>query len=155
MSSFLRLPLFLSCFLLFFSCSTKTGENKDSSALLDSTAVALDLEDIGVTGDFDGDGEKENILVRVLNDANFHPDEPFSYSIEFSNPVMSPIEVSPMIGDGYFVLNEGNIDGKPGEELSIVVCNMNNAASLSIYGFSDKKWDQIAESVDVRVQYTR
>jgi hypothetical protein len=99
-----------------------------------------------VTGDFDGDGTVENVLMRVLN---VNPDEPFTYSIEFSNPKLTPIEVSPMIADGYMILNEGDIDGKSGDELSIVVCNMDNAASLSLYTFNGKDWNQIAESVNV------
>jgi hypothetical protein len=62
---------------------------------------------------------------------------------------LTPIEVSPMIADGYMVLNEGDIDGKSGDDLSIVVCNMNNAASLSLYGFNGNDWNKIAESVNV------
>ncbi len=147
MSSSIRLSVLLSSVILFFSCSTKTEQNEDSSSLYDSTAaVPQDQEDIGLTGDFDGDGTVENVLMRVLNS---NPDEPFSYSIEFSNPKLTPIEISPMIADGYMILNEGDIDGKSGDELSIVVCNMDNAASLNLYTFNGKDWNEIAESVNV------
>jgi hypothetical protein len=149
MSSFARISLLLIITLSIFSCSPKTEQSTDESAAVDSTAVVYEAEESGVTGDFDGDGVAEKVLTRVLNDANANPEEPFSYSIEFSNPKMKPIEVSPMTGDGYFVLNEGNIDGRPGDELSVVVCNMDNAGVLDLYTFNGKNWNEVIQPVGV------
>jgi hypothetical protein len=141
--------LFFTSFLLFVSCSSRMEQNNESSAIPDSAAVAAEAEETGVTGDFDGDGVMEKVLTRVLSDPDFNPEEPLSYSIEFSNTKLTSIEVNPMIGDGFMVLNEGNIDGKPGDELSILTCYSNDMADFDIYTYSDRKWNPIAEPINV------
>jgi hypothetical protein len=149
MAFFIRIALILTSFVLFFNCSPKNEPNADSSSVADSTAVAQEAEETGVSGDFDGDGVQEKILAKLLKDAHADSEDTFSYSIEFANPKINSIEVSSIQDGGYMLLNEGDIDGKPGDELSIVICDIDNEADLRIYTLKDSKWNQIAESVNV------
>lgn len=146
MSPFFRLALFVTSITLFFSCTTKTEQQEDA---IQADSTASIPEDVGVTGDYDGDGKPENVLIRVLNNVNINPDEEISYSVEFSDPKFKAIEISPMYENGYQIFNEGNIDGNPGDELAIVVCDVNRNGRFSIYAFGSKGWNEIAESFNV------
>jgi hypothetical protein len=143
-----RFLLFLIGLVLVVNCSNQRESQSESSSA-DSTAFIQPAEETGVTGDFDGDGRTEKILTRLVHDANFNPEEPWNYIIEFSDPKLPSMELSPMQEGGFSFLNEGNMDGKPGDEFSLMLCGMNNSAALSLYGFNGKEWGAIAESVDV------
>jgi hypothetical protein len=146
MSSSFAQSALLASFILFFSCSPKTEQATDASSP-DSTTVAYEAEETEVTGDFDGDGTQEKVLTRTL--INNSEEDDYQYAIEFSNPKLPPIKVSPMVADGYMVLSEGNIDGGPGHEISYILTDVNNTGTLYIHSFTGKEWIQIAQPVNV------
>jgi hypothetical protein len=149
MTGSFRSLLLISLAYVLMECSKQTVKNEASSTGLDSTAVEYPAQETDVTGDFDGDGKSEKVLVRLINDANMNPEEPWSYAFEFSNSKLPPIEISPMMADGCYVLNEGNIDGQAGDELSVIVCDINKTASLSLYKFKGNDWETISEGIDI------
>ena len=105
-----------------FGCSSNKESNNDLAArdsILTSVAKA---EKTDVIGYFDGDRVMDTVLIRILNDSNTNPDLPWSYAIEFSDPKFPPLEISPMMADGYVIINEGNLDPTEGEELSVITC---------------------------------
>jgi hypothetical protein len=147
MTSCWRPLLFVLPILLFGQCSTKETQKGETSNP-ESTAVNLATE-YGITGDFDGDKQPEKILTKLMSGPGAQPEEPWTYAIEFLNAKLPPLEIEAMSEDGFYLLNEGDIDGLPGEELSVVTSAMDHLASLSVYGFREGQWIEIAESINV------
>ncbi|MFN8342798.1 MAG: hypothetical protein U0V64_14135 [Cyclobacteriaceae bacterium] len=145
-----NLCMVLSLSAAVLACAGKEG--KEEGAAADSLAV--DASDyIDVTGDFDGDGKTEQVFVKAMNDGTMNPDEPMSYMIGFSDPKFSSLEITPMVPDGYMVLSEGNLDGAPGDELSVSTCDVNRAAAMTLYKWTGSQWLAIAEDLAIVCQF--
>lgn len=128
------------------SCSPRR-ESQAVSETPGTTRTATTAEATGISGDFDGNGTREQVLIRLLNDANLNPNDSWRYAIEFSDSTLGSIQISPMEADGYLILNEGDIDDEPGDELSIAVCDANKSATVDIHGYRNHHWGVIAQPI--------
>jgi hypothetical protein len=119
--------------------------------LLNDDAVTYKAKEVilsSATGDFDGNGELENVYIKTIHDATLDDSGYWEYSIIFSDTKFPPLVIENHEAGGCRVANNLNTDGKPGDELSVFTSGMMNKVIQEVYGFNGKRWEQLSKEVN-------
>lgn len=84
-----------------------------------------------IRGDFDGDGFSENLYETAT-------------SIFSDNDELTPLKLAEDLGV-YFLINEGDLDGDGGDEISFMIVNRDysNLNYFRIWTYKDTKWKEL------------
>jgi hypothetical protein len=102
------------------------------------------------SGDFDGNGESENVYIKMIHGDPVDDAGYWEYSVVFSNTKFPPVAVENHEAEGCQVENHGNTDGRPGDELAVIYYGMMAKVITEVYGFNGKKWEQLSSAVTSR-----
>jgi hypothetical protein len=96
--------------------------------------------------DVDGDGEEEMMRMVLVQEA----EEFATYRLEFSNPKIKPLAIGGGRCGGV-AINEGDLDGMPGSELSLWECGiMRNYNSISTFSYINSRWKKRLDGLNTR-----
>src|SRR5687768_261680 len=115
-------PLLFLLAGIVIGCGGQNGNNPDVKDVHEEKNLekAKELPQVGesIAGDFDGNGKKEKALIHILKAGTFQ-EVPWKMSVDFSDANIPSIAFQSEAEEA-FLMNEGNLDGLPGDELSLV-----------------------------------
>jgi hypothetical protein len=82
------------------------------------------------------------VYIKQVSDPNVDDTFAYQYSMVFSDKKVPPLAYEQPVPDCWLE-NEGNVNGKPGDELSIMRFGQMNTVIRFVYGFNGKSWDEI------------
>lgn len=115
--------------------------------LLNDDSVTFKAKEVilsSALGDFDGNGETENVYIKTIHDTSLDDSGYWEYTIEFSDTKFPPLAIENLNVGGCQVSNDTNTDGKPGDELLVFTFGVMNKRIKTVYGFNGKKWEQLS-----------
>lgn len=97
-----------------------------------------------ITGDFQGDGQSVEAIQVLIKKGEGNPVEngvPDDYAVQFPGSQLPEIKVGCC---DFRLINEGNLDGYPGDEFSIFQSPMNGCTyTMHTYAFKDGNWKEL------------
>jgi hypothetical protein len=104
---------------------------------------------INISGDFNGDGQKENAWSVITSEAVFQQKE-YGFSLFFSDKNVAPFQSKTFsTSDSTIILiNEGDLNDVPGDEISIYLPPMNSLVyNMTTYTYHEGAWKQFGETI--------
>src|SRR5690242_548179 len=112
---FLLTAVAVTCFYCSPKESAETSSDVDSLTY-DAKPVVQDSSDI--QGDFNGDGTNETGALRLIKEGELQS-TPWIYSLVFSDPAIQTLTFTNDLENPPTLINEGQLNDLPGDELSI------------------------------------
>ena len=138
--------------MFLFQCSTK--EAKTSETDEDTThyeAGKVVQERVDVKGDFNGDGEIETAVNRLIKEGEIQSAD-WIYTIVFSDPAIQSLTYTSSVEIPGILINEGPLNNIPGDELSIVTqASWMGMAGINVYTMFQGLWGSAMYGVNSKI----